>query len=72
VLHFIRPGGWQSVTNFGSRAVPRPHGTVVVASSSLQGDLLPADTTAWLIPLVEPDVPAADHSPALRGERCCG
>jgi len=72
VLHFGRPGGWQSVTNFGSRAVPRPHGTVVVASSSLQGDLLPADTTAWLIPLVEPDVPAADHSPALRGERCCG
>jgi len=71
VLHFGRPGGWQSVTNFGSRAVPRPHGTVVVASSSLQGDLLPADTTAWLIPLVEPDVPLPDHSPALKGERCC-
>ena len=71
VLHFSRPGGWQSVTNFGSRAVPRPHGTVVVASSSLQGDLLPADTTAWLIPLVEPDVPLPDHSPALKGERCC-
>ena len=71
VLHFRRPGGWQSVTNFGSRAVPRPHGTVVVASSSLHGDLLPADTTVWLIPLVQPDVPLPDHSPALKGERCC-
>ena len=71
VLHFRRPGGWQSVTTFGSLAVPRPHGTVVVASSSLQGDLLPADTTVWLIPLVQPDVPPPDHSPALKGERCC-
>ena len=71
VLHFSRPGGWRSVTNFGSRAVPRPHGTVVVASSSLHGDLLPADTTVWLIPLVQPDVPPPDHSPALKGERCC-
>jgi len=71
VLYFRRPGGWQSVTNFGSRAVPRPDGTVVVASSSLHGDLLPADTTVWLIPLVQPDVPPPDHSPALKGERCC-
>ncbi len=50
VLHFGRPGGWQSVTNFGPRAVPLPHGTVVVASSPLQEGLLPADTTAWIIP----------------------
>ena len=33
VLHFGRPGGWRSVTNFGPRPVPLPHGTVVVASS---------------------------------------
>ena len=33
VLHFRRSGGWQCVTNFGSRAVPMPHGTVVLASS---------------------------------------
>jgi glycosidase len=49
VLHFGRPGGWRSVTNFGSRAVPLPHGTVVLASAPLQAGLLPADTTAWII-----------------------
>jgi len=66
VLHFGRPGGWQCVSNFGPRAVPLPHGTVVVASSPLQEGLLPADTTAWIIPL------APDHSPALtEGTQCC-
>jgi alpha-glucosidase len=50
VLHFRRPGGWQSVTNFGPAAVPLPPGTVVVASSPPQEGLLPADTTAWIIP----------------------
>jgi alpha-glucosidase len=51
VLHFRRPGGWRSVTNFGPGAVPLPDGTVVVASSPLQEEgLLPADTTAWLVP----------------------
>ena len=49
VLHFGRPGGWRSVTNFGPRPVPVPRGTVVVASSPLQDGLLPADTTAWII-----------------------
>jgi alpha-glucosidase len=49
VLHFGRPGGWRSVTNFGSRPVPVPRGTVVVASNPLQDGLLPADTTAWII-----------------------
>ena len=49
VLHFGRPGGWRSVTNFGPGPVPLPHGTVVVASSPLQEGLLPADTTAWII-----------------------
>ena len=48
VLHFARPGGWQSVTNFGPQAVPLPPGTVVVASAPLDGGLLPADTTAWI------------------------
>jgi hypothetical protein len=50
VLHFGRPGGWRSVTNFGSRPVPVPRGTVVVASGPLQDGLLPPDTTAWIIP----------------------
>ncbi len=48
VLHFARPGGWQSVTNFGPGAVPLPQGTVVVASAPLEAGLLPADTTAWI------------------------
>ena len=49
VLHFLRPGGWRSVTNFGSEPVPLPAGTVLVSSAPLEGDLLPADTTAWLV-----------------------
>ena len=50
VLHFGRPGGWRSVTNFGSRAVPLPPGTVPAASAPLEAGLLPGDTTAWVIP----------------------
>ena len=38
------------MTNFGSRPVPVPLGTVVVASGPLRDGLLPADTTAWIIP----------------------
>jgi alpha-glucosidase len=49
VLHFARPGGWQSVTNFGPVAVPLPHGTVAVASARLEDGLLPADATAWIV-----------------------
>jgi hypothetical protein len=43
------PGGWRSVTNFGARPVPLPQGTVVMSSAALEADLLPADTTAWII-----------------------
>jgi alpha-glucosidase len=50
VLHFARPGGWRSVTNFGPGPVPLPQGTVVAASAPLENALLPADTTAWIIP----------------------
>jgi len=50
VLHFGRPGGWRSVTNFGPGAVPLPPGTVIVTSAPLETGLLPADTTAWIIP----------------------
>jgi alpha-glucosidase len=49
VLHFARPGGWQSVTNFGPVAVPLPHGTVLVASGPLADGQLPPDTTAWIL-----------------------
>ncbi len=50
VLHFRRPGGWRSVTNFGPCSVPLPPGTVVVASAPTETGLLPADATAWIIP----------------------
>jgi alpha-glucosidase len=50
LLHFGRPGGWRSVTNFGPRPVPLPPGTVVVTSTPLETNLLPPDTTAWITP----------------------
>ena len=49
VLHFARPGGWQSVTNFGAAPVELPTGAVVLASGPLDGDKLPGDTTAWIV-----------------------
>ena len=50
-LHFAPPwAAWRSVTNFGPGAVPLPHGNVVLASSPLHEGLLPANTTAWIIP----------------------
>jgi alpha-glucosidase len=48
VLHFVRPGGWRTVTNFGSEPVPLPAGTVVLSSAPLEGDVLPGDTTVWI------------------------
>ncbi len=47
VLHFTRPGGWHSITNFSSEAVPLPQGTVVVASAPTNGGL-PPNATAWV------------------------
>ncbi|MFF1823233.1 glycoside hydrolase family 13 protein [Kribbella sp. NPDC058245] len=50
VLHFTRPGGWQSITNFGEAPVELPDDAAVVLSSGpLEGAKLPGDTTAWLI-----------------------
>ncbi|MBG6224288.1 alpha-glucosidase [Arthrobacter sp. CAN_A2] len=49
VLHFTRPNGWHSVTNFGSAPVDLPEGTVLLSSSPLEDGRLPADTTAWLV-----------------------
>jgi alpha-glucosidase len=48
VLHFRRPGGWQSITNFGNIPVNLPSGTLLVSSAPLEDDKLPANTTAWL------------------------
>lgn len=49
VLHFSRPGGWHTVTNFGSDPVELPDGDVVVSSGPLDNGKLPADTTAWVV-----------------------
>jgi alpha-glucosidase len=65
VLHFRRPGDWQSVTNFGPGPVPLPPGTVVVASSPPRDGLLPADTTAWLVP-PRPDRPTVQRLTTAR------
>lgn len=48
VLHFIRPGGWQTVTNFGDEPVELPAGEVLLSSAPLDGNLLPGSTTVWL------------------------
>ena len=49
VLHFVRPNGWQSVTNFGTGLVELPAGMILLSSGPLAGGKLPADTTAWII-----------------------
>ena len=52
VLHFRRPGGWQSRDQLRAPAPFRCRTEPwSVASGPLQEGLLPADTTAWLIPL---------------------
>ncbi len=48
LLHFIRPNGWQSVTNFGPRPVILPEGTTILTSSPLIAGKLPPDSTAWI------------------------
>ncbi|KQY44358.1 glycoside hydrolase family 13 protein [Cellulomonas sp. Root137] len=48
VVAFTRPGGWMSVTNFGSSPAPMPAGRVVVSSSPLDTHEVPAETTVWL------------------------
>jgi alpha-glucosidase len=48
VLHFVRPGGWHCVTNFGTVPVPLPDGVVRVSSVPLTDGRLPAECTVWL------------------------
>jgi alpha-glucosidase len=48
VLHFTRPGGWHSVTNFGNKAVKLPAGKVLATSQPLVDGKLPTNSTAWL------------------------
>ena len=49
VLHFSRPGGWHSITNFGSDAVDLPDGDLVLSSAPLPDGVLPPHTTAWVV-----------------------
>jgi alpha-glucosidase len=46
-VHFRRPGGWHSVTNFGTRPVELPPGQAILASVPVDDGVLPADATAW-------------------------
>ena len=48
VLHFVRPGGWHCVTNFGTAPVGLPEGVVRVSSVPLTEGTLPGECTAWL------------------------
>jgi alpha-glucosidase len=48
VLHFVRPGGWHVVANFGPAAVELPAGRVLISSGGITGGKLPGESTAWL------------------------
>jgi alpha-glucosidase len=48
VVRFERPGGWQSITNFGEAPVVLPSGSVALASGPLGEDSLPGNTTVWI------------------------
>ncbi|MBO0980223.1 glycoside hydrolase family 13 protein [Microbacterium sp. SD291] len=52
VLRFVRPNGWQIVTNFG--VVPFDLGAdaehVALANVEVEGGLLPGEATAWIAP----------------------
>lgn len=48
VVHFARPGGWHSVTNFGVAPVELVDGEVVLVSSPLLDGALPPQATAWV------------------------
>ncbi|MCU1405354.1 MAG: alpha-amylase [Glaciihabitans sp.] len=48
VLHFVRPGEWHVVANFGTIGVPLPDGEVLLASGPVELGVLPGETTVWL------------------------
>ena len=48
VVHFERPGGWQSITNLGQQSVTLPAGDVVLSSDPIIERQLPPDTSAWI------------------------
>jgi alpha-glucosidase len=48
ILHFKRPNGWHSITNFGSKPIKLPKGRVLLSTLPLVGGKLPANATAWV------------------------
>ncbi len=48
VLHFKRPNGWQSITNFGSKPIKLPKGELLVSTMSLVDGKLAPNSTAWV------------------------
>ena len=48
VLAFRRPGGWVSVTNFGTVPVTLPEGELLICSEPAVDGKLPGYATAWL------------------------
>lgn len=48
VLAFRRPGGWVTVTNFGTAEAPLPAGEVLLTSAPLRDGQLPGEATAWI------------------------
>lgn len=48
VVHFVRPNGWQSITNFGEKLVKLPAGNVVLTSQPLVEGKIGPNTTVWL------------------------
>lgn len=49
VVAFKRPGGWVSVTNFGTEPLPLPDGHVLLRTDARAGrEPLAGDSTAWL------------------------
>ena len=48
VVHFVRPGGWHCVTNFGTEPYALPDGVVRVASAPVTDGLLPGESSVWL------------------------
>jgi alpha-glucosidase len=49
VVHFRRPGGWHSVTNFGAGPIELPPGRTILASTRAPGRVLPPNATAWVL-----------------------
>ena len=48
IVHFARPNGWQSVTNFSQKLVKLPKGKLLASSEPLVGGKLAPNSTAWL------------------------